>query len=233
MKKLLTLCLILLTITSCSSQSKGPERTRTLKVSDFSKLDLGSAFKINVERGNSYRVEVTGKEDDLDDLEYGVSRGKLHIGYKNSSWRKNRENVSVEITMPNLDGVDFSGACNAKVKGFRGGRGMDIDVSGASRVEMDFSADKVMVDLSGASRLTLSGRGENLEGEMSGASTFDGKDFPVKEANIDASGASRASVVASSALQADASGASSIRYSGSVSQVRSSSSGAGSVRREN
>ena len=136
-----------------------------------------------------------------------MSRGKLHIGYKNSSWRKNRENVSVEITMPNLDGVDFSGACNAKVTGFRGGRGMDIDVSGASRVEMDFSADKVMVDLSGASRLTLSGRGENLEGEMSGAST--------------------------SALQADASGASSIRYSGNVSQVRSSSSGAGSVRREN
>ena len=233
MKKLLTLCLILFTITSCSSQSKGPERTRTLKVSDFSKLDMGSAFKINVEQGSSYSVSVTGKEDDLDDLEYGVSRGKLHIGYKNSSWTKNRQNVQVEITMPNLDGVDFSGACNAKVAGFRRGRGMNIDVSGASRVEMDFTADKVFVDLSGASRLTLLGRGEILEGEMSGASTFDGKDFPVKEANIDASGASKASVVASSALQADASGASSIRYSGSVSQVRSSSSGAGSVRREN
>lgn len=233
MKKLLTLCLIFLTITACSSQSKGPERTRTLKVSDFSKLDMGSAFKINVEQGSSYRVTVTGREDDLDDLDYGVSRGKLHIGYKNNSWTKNRQSVEVEITMPNLDGVDFSGACNAKVQGFRGGRGMDIDVSGASRVEMNFSADKVFVDLSGASRLTLMGRGEMLEGEMSGASSFDGQDFPVKEANIDASGASKASVVASSALQADASGASSIRYSGSVSQVRSSSSGAGSVRREN
>lgn len=240
MKNLLTLCLIIFTVTacsfnvtSCSAQSKGPERTRPLKVSDFSKLDMGSAFKINVEQGSSYRVTVTGKEDDLDDLEYGVSRGKLHIGYKNNSWTKNRQSIQVEITMPNLDGVDFSGACNAKVKGFRNGRGMAINVSGASRVEMDFSADKVFVDLSGASRLTLMGRGENLEGEMSGASTFDGKDFPVKEANIEASGASNASVVASSALQADASGASSIRYSGSVNQVRSSSSGAGSVRREN
>ncbi len=233
MKKLLTFCLVLFTITACSSQSKGPERTRTLKVSDFSKLDLGSAFRINVEQGSNYRVTVTGKEDDLDDLDYGVSRGKLHIGYKNNSWKKSRQQVQVEITMPNLDGVNLSGACNAKVKGFRNGRGMDIDVSGASRVEMDFTADKVFVDLSGASRLTLIGRGENLEGEMSGASSFDGRDFPVKEANIDASGASKASVVASSALQADASGASNIRYSGSVSQVRSSSSGAGSVRREN
>ncbi|WP_373514986.1 head GIN domain-containing protein [Persicitalea sp.] len=233
MKKLLPFCFLLFVATSCSAQSKGPERTRTLKVSDFSKLDLGSAFKIDVERGSSYRVTVTGKEDDLDDLDYGVSRGRLHIGYRNNSWRKSRESVRVEITMPDLDGVNFSGACNAKVKGFRGGRGMNIDVSGASRVEMDFTADKVFVDLSGASRLVLIGRGDNLEGEMSGASTFDGKDFPVKEANIDASGASKASVVASSALQADASGASSIRYSGSVSQVRSSSSGAGSVRRAN
>lgn len=233
MKKLLALCLFLLALTSCDAQDRGPERTRTLKVSDFTKLDLGSAFKINVERGSSYRVSISGREGDLDDLDYGVSRGTLKIGYKNSSWTKNRKNVSVEITMPNLDGVDFSGACTAKVSGFRSGRGMNIDVSGASKVDMDFSAEKVFVDLSGASRLVLNGNADRLEGEMSGASTFDGKDFPVKEANIDASGASNASVVANNALQADASGASSIRYSGNVNQVRSSSSGAGSVRRGN
>ncbi len=231
MKQLLAFCLVLFTITSCASQDRGPERTRTLKVSDFNKLELGSAFKINVERGSNYRVTVTGREDDLDDLEYNVSRGTFRMGYKNKSWTKNRKAVSVDITMPNLDGVNLSGACNAKVSGFRGGRGMNIDVSGASRVDMDFTADKVFVDLSGASRLVLNGSADRLEGEMSGASTFDGKDFPVKEANIDASGASNASVVADNALTADACGASSIRYSGKVNQVRSSSSGAGSVRR--
>lgn len=233
MKKLLVFCLVLFAMTSCAAQDRGPERTRTLKVSDFSRLDLGSAFKINVERGSNYRVTITGQEDDLDDLEYDVSRGTFKMGYKNRSWTKNRKGVSVEITMPDLDGIDFSGACTAKVSGFQGGRSMDIDVSGASKVDMDFSAEKVSVDLSGASRLTLNGSADRLEGEMSGASTFDGKDFPVKEANIDASGASNASVVANNALQADASGASSIRYSGNVNQVRSSSSGAGSVKRRN
>lgn len=233
MKKLLTLSLLWLAVTSCSAQNKGPQTTRTLKVADFTKLSMGSAFKINVNQGSSFRVTVSGREADLDDLEYNVSRGTLKLGYKNSSWSRNREGVQVEVSMPALDGVDFSGASNAKVKGFRGSRGMDIDVSGASRVEMDFSADKVMVDLSGASRLTLMGKAETLQGEMSGASTFDGKDFPVREANLEASGASSASVVASSALQADASGASRIRYSGSVSQVRSSTSGASSISRSN
>lgn len=233
MKKLLTLSLLWFVAIACAAQNKGPQATRTLKVSDFTKLSMGSAFKINVEQGSSFRVTVSGREDDLDELEYNVSRGTLQLGYKNSSWSKNRESVQVEVTMPALDGVDFSGASHAKVKGFQGGRGMDIDVSGASKVEMDFSADKVMVDLSGASRLVLMGKAETLEGEMSGASTFDGKDFPVKEANLEASGASSASVVASSALQADASGASRIRYSGSARQVRSSTSGASSISRSN
>ena len=233
MKKILALSLIWFVVTACVAQDKGPQTTRTLKVSDFNKLSMGSAFKINVMQGSSFRVTVAGRENDLDDLEYNVSRNTLQIGYKNSDWRKNRESVQVEITMPALDGVDFSGASQAKVKGFRGGSRMDIDVSGASKVEMDFSADRVSVDLSGASRLSLMGKAETLEGDMSGASTFDGKDFPVREANLEASGASSASVVASSALQADASGASRIRYSGSASQVRSSTSGASSIRREN
>ena len=233
MKKLLTLSLIWLVVTACSGQSKGPQTTRTLKVADFTKLSMGSAFKINVEQGSSFLVTVSGREGDLDDLEYSVSRGTLKLSYKNTKWNRNREGVQVEVTMPSLDGVDFSGASTAKVKGFRGGRGMDIDVSGASKVEMDFSADKVRVDLSGASRLTLMGKAETLDGEMSGASTFDGKDFPVKEAKLEASGASSASVVSSSVLEADASGASRIRYSGSAKQVRSSTSGASSISRSN
>lgn len=230
MKKLVMLGLFWLTL---SALTYAQETTRTLKVLDFTKLSMGSAFKIDVKQGSSFRVTVSGKDDDLDDLEYGVNNNTLRIGYKNNSWRKNRETVRVSVTMPSLDGVDFSGASVAKVGGFEKGRGMAISVSGASKVVMDFTVDKVFVDLSGASRLTLLGRAEVLQGELSGASTFDGKDFPVKEADLEASGASSASVVANSSLRADASGASRISYAGSAREVRSSSSGASSIRRAN
>ena len=91
MKKLLILSLIWLTVTACSAQNKGPQATRTLKVSDFTKLSMGSAFKINVAQGSSFRVTVSGKEDDLEDLEYNVSRGTLKLGYKSTKWNRNRE----------------------------------------------------------------------------------------------------------------------------------------------
>jgi len=78
----------------------------------------------------------------------------------------------------------------------------------------------------------LTGQGDVLNGEVSGASSFKGRDFSSKVVNIEASGASSASVVASSAVHADASGASSVRYSGSAKDIHSSTSGASSVKRE-
>lgn len=208
------------------------EVSRTFNVSGFTKLDLGSAFKIDVKQGSNYQVIVTGKANDLDDLEYGVTRSTLRIGYKNNGWRKSRENVRVSITMPSLDGVDFSGASTASVRGFEGGS-MSVAVSGASRVEMNFSAKNVELDLSGASRVMFIGQATSLEGEISGASEFNGKQFPAQKVNLNASGASSASVIANSSLQVDASGASRISYAGKVRDVRSSTSGAGSVRRAN
>jgi hypothetical protein len=230
MKKLFTVSLFWLAF---SALAFAQETSRTLKVSDFTKLSMGSAFKIDVKQGGTYQVTVSGNKEDLDDLEYSASKGTRRVGYKDNNWKKSRQTVRINVTMPSLDGVNFSGACMAKVSGFSNGRGMNIDVSGASKVEMDFSADKVFLDLSGASRLTLRGKAEVLEGELSGASTFDCHDFPVREADLEASGASRASVVANSSLRADASGASRISYAGSAREVRSSSSGASSIRRAN
>lgn len=134
--------------------------------------------------------------------------------------------------MPNLHGVDFSGASTATVGKFSGVKNFDVEVSGASRVTMEVAAQKVSMDLSGASSLVLTGQCDVLNGEVSGASTFKGRDFPAKEVNIDASGASSAAVVASTTIHAEASGASSIRYSGNVKDIHSSTSGASSVKRD-
>jgi len=228
MKKFIVigLLIILATVTSFAQESKN------FSVSGFNKLALGSAFKIDVKQGNNFSVTASGRSEDLDDLESSVSDGTLKLKYKGNNWNKNRKAVNVSIIMPSLQGVSFSGASTANVAKFSGVKTMDIDVSGASRVTMELSAQKVALDLSGASSLVLTGQCDVLNGEVSGASTFKARDFPAKEVNIDASGASSAAVAANTTLHAEASGASSIRYSGSVKDIHSSSSGAGSVKRD-
>lgn len=228
MKKFIaaSLLIILATVTSFAQESKN------FSVSGFTKLALGSAFKVDVKQGSKFSVTASGRSEDLDDLESSITDGTLKLKYKGNNWNKNRKTVSVSITMPSLQAVSFSGASTANVAKFSGVKTMDIDVSGASRVTMELSAQKVALDLSGASSLVLTGQCDVLNGEVSGASTFKGRDFPAKEVNIDASGASSAAVAANTTLHAEASGASSIRYSGSVKDIHSSSSGAGSVKRD-
>ncbi|HEV7348811.1 head GIN domain-containing protein [Telluribacter sp.] len=229
MKKILFICVVWVASVAVAAA----DETRTYNLSNFSKLSMGSAFKIQVKQGSTYSVTASGQKQDLDDMEANVSNGTLRIRYKEQKWNNRRQTVNINITMPSLDAVDFSGACVANVSGFDSNKNMDIEVSGASRVTMDVTAAKVQLELSGASVLTLNGKAEVLNGELSGASVFRGNSFPVREANLGASGASKASVVANAALRADASGASSISYSGSAREVRSSTSGASSVRRMN
>lgn len=208
------------------------QETRKFSASGFTKLSMGSAFKIDVKQGNGFSIVATGRAEDLDDLESSVRSGTFHLGYKGNGWNKNRKMVEVTVVMPALDGVDFSGASKANVARFSGVKSMEIEVSGASQVTMSLNAPKVSVDLSGASSLVLNGEGDVLTGEVSGASSFKGREFSAKTVNIDASGASSAAVVASATVNAEASGASSIRYSGSAKDIHSSTSGASSVKRD-
>ncbi|WP_149240722.1 head GIN domain-containing protein [Dyadobacter sp. 32] len=231
MQRLFKFTLICLVV-AFTSWSAMAQQSRTFSVSGFNRLAMGSAFKIDVKQGASYSVTAEGRSEDLSDIESSVSGGELKLRYKNNGWNKNRKTVHVRITMPNLQGVDFSGATEVTVGRFSGVKNMDIEVSGASKVSMELAAQKVSMDLSGASSLVLVGKCDVLNGEVSGASSFKGKDFPAREVNIEASGASSAAVVASAAIHAEASGASSIRYSGDAKDIHSSTSGASSVKRQ-
>ncbi|CAG5071471.1 hypothetical protein DYBT9623_03472 [Dyadobacter sp. CECT 9623] len=221
---------VLLVAMTISAQA---QESKKFSVSNFNRLSMGSAFKVEVKQGSTFGVTATGRSEDLNDLEARVSGGELKLYYRGNGWSKNRKTVNVSITMPNLQGIDFSGASTANVAGFSGVKTMEIEVSGASKVNMDLKATKVTMELSGASSLVLNGSCDTLDGEVSGASSFKGSDFQTKEVNIDASGASSAAVYASNAVHAEASGASSVRYSGGAKDIHSSTSGASSVKRGN
>ena len=227
MKKLFLFALVCVLSTTVFAQEN-----RSFPVSGFDRLSMGSAFKIDVKQGKQYSLTATGESDDVKDLEAKVVSGVLRVGYKGNNWNKRRKTVNINIVMPSLEGVDFSGASKAVVNKFVGVKQMAIEVSGASQVTMDFSAPKVTFELSGASSLAITGQGDVLHGEVSGASSFKGESFPAKEVNIDASGASSAYVVASNTIHADASGASRVRYTGNAKDIHSNTSGASSVKRD-
>jgi hypothetical protein len=208
------------------------DEVRTFNVNGFDKVDIGSAFTIHVTQSSQFSVKASGRDEDLNDLEATVSGGSLKVRYKNSKWGwNNRKNVRIDVTMPQLRGMDFSGASTATVRGFKNQGNVSVEVSGASTANIDLDADRVSVDFSGASTVNLNGKATRMEGDVSGATTLKAYGLDTKQVVLEVSGASGASVLATERVSVQASGASSVRYRGGGS-VSVNASGASSVRRD-
>jgi hypothetical protein len=125
---------------------------------------------------------------------------------------------------------DIDGASNAKIDVT--GTSVMISESGASNFKGDVSSSKTSFDLSGASTTDVDGTAGNLTVDASGASNFKGGDLQAENCKIEATGASSASINVSKQIEATASGASSIHYSGGASITNLDVSGGSSVKKK-
>jgi hypothetical protein len=216
---------------SRSYDSDNGERI-TFDLSGFQSVDVGSIFNTEILSGSDWDVIISGRDRDLEDVVVKVTNGELNINFKKdiSRWDRNRKEVKVHITMPELLNLDLSGAAKSKIYGFDQHH-MDINLSGASVTEMDVNLTEANIELEGVSRLNLSGTGESLDAEVSGASNLNAEDFMVEYAVLNVSGASQARVHVNNELEIDASGGSSVRYSGDP-MIKSDRSSGSSIIKE-
>ncbi|MET3128559.1 hypothetical protein ABID42_003678 [Arcicella rosea] len=189
---------------------------------NFDQIKMGNGFHVNVIQGSSYRIEVIGDETDLDELNVYVRNGTLFAEYVN--YRNRRYNVVINITMPSLRMVDFSGASNSYIEGFSS-KNLNIYLSGSSQLKTELDAQNLFFDVSGASQLSMYGDGEKIIGTVSGASQVNNFNFITDEQNLDVSGASRVRVNTIRFLRVSASGGSNVRYRGNPTLERSTSGG--------
>jgi hypothetical protein len=212
-------------------QGSGDVVTRELDLAGFDKVDVSHAFAVDIREGESFSV-VVGVDDNLVEYLRVEKQGStLKIGLQPGRNYSNTH-ATAEVTMPELTGLDLSGASRGTTSGFKSSRDLNVDASGASRLSGDIEAGDARFDVSGASRVNLTGSAEDLVIDASGGSTMDLADFAVADANVEASGASDVTVNASDRLDVDASGASHVKYLGSPSLGTIDTSGASSVEPE-
>jgi Putative auto-transporter adhesin, head GIN domain len=201
---------------------------KDFSVRDFTRLSMGSAYKITVQEGSAFKVTATGDSKDIDDLKVVVKNEELQISYQNN--RSRRYLMEINITMPTLRGVNFSGAATSTVRNFDV-KDLDIDLSGASTINFDSKAQVISMKLSGASVANMTGTSQKVTADISGASDLNAFTNATEECALDLSGASRARVTVNKSLKVTASGASAVKYRGSPS-VEKNTSGASTVEKD-
>lgn len=179
-------------------------------LTDFNAIDVGGAFQVEIVAQQDFSVEVEADDNLLPMIRTEVDGGVLKI--ETDGRISPTKPIRIRISAPDINTMDISGVAAVTATGMKNA--------------------KTSVDLSGKSTLSISGQTDKLVVEISGASHLDAEELKAVDAVIDASGASRTKVNLTGDLRADASGASSIIYSGTPGDVEKSSSGAASISRK-
>jgi hypothetical protein len=209
--------------------------TKEFDITGFDQVDVSHAFIVDIAQGESFGVVLRVDDNVLDHLEVVKQGSTLKIGLETgTSLGFSTPGVTLEATvsLPELVGVELSGASHGKLSGFESSKSLDVNVSGASHLSGDITCGDAWFEVSGASQVRLSGSGSNVRINASGASIVDLADLPAADARVQVSGASKATVNASGRLDAEASGASTVFYLGEPTLGSVETSGASSIKRQ-
>jgi hypothetical protein len=227
------LLLVSLLLASCggSLRGSGDLETREYTFDDFTKVEIGHAFKVTITQSESYSVNVTVDDNVTHLLDVEKSGDTLKIRLTRTP-RLVDVTLQAEVAMPQLHGLTASGASRANVSGFSSTEALSFGVSGASAISGDITAGDARFELSGASTIELEGSAADLVADVSGASHLRLGDFVVTNADLQISGASDSTVNLSGRLDADLSGASKLRYIGEPTIGDVNTGGSSSIQKE-
>jgi hypothetical protein len=188
-------------------KGSGNIQTERRDVPSFTAIKAGGATNIEINVGEQQSVEVTTDDNLLELTKTYVKNDTLYIERRGNIWTTSP--LRIRITVPELKRFNLSGASRADVSNVR--------------------ADNFELELSGASKVNINGEAATFVADMSGASDLNAENFKTVKSVIEASGASKATVFVTDDLNADASGASKIYYAGNPKTVREDESGASKV----
>lgn len=191
-------------------EGSGNEKSEMRNLSGFKKIEAQGAVSLVVDAQKDFSVEIEADDNLLPLIKTEVSGDTLKISTEERISPKTK--ISVKISMPELASLNISGASKAEVANVK--------------------TDSLKLEASGASKINISGEANKLESDATGASSIDAESLMVTDANVKASGASNTTVSATTDLNADASGASKIYYTGEPKNLSPKSSGASSVKKK-
>ena len=203
--------------------------TRTFEVArEITHVEIEDSFVAEVSVGTAPSAAITIDDNLVSMLRVTQDGDTLVLDLDG---RVRDATLQANIVVSGLAAVAASGASQVSVRGT-----MSADVvlvaSGSSVIEgAVLDAETLEIDLSGASRIEASGAATRIQAQASGASELLLADVETDEASVEASGASSVEVWVNDELDARASGASSIAYRGDPPRVIVDSSGSSSVER--
>ncbi len=206
-------------------------------VDAFSRVHLKGVGKLIIKQSAEQKVEVEAEDYVLNRICTDVVDGRLVIDI-GRDWVERisagldflgANRIIINITVPQLDGLEISGAGDIEVGEFKS-KVFDLRMTGASNVVLtSLNAERLNADMPGAGKLELSGKVDEQIVSLTGAGNYAAHRLESRKARVNLTGVGSAQVWVTGELEVAITGVGSIEYYGNPS-VRQSVTMLGSVR---
>lgn len=210
-------------------RGSGTVITTERTVENFKGIDVSGALDVYLTQGNAISVKVETDDNLQDYIITEVKDNTLKLYTKPRISIKKMTKANIYITFVGLNNIDISGACKIVGENKLNFDQISMDLSGASKINMELDATQLNIDASGASNITFKGNVANMVADFSGAIDLYGDELIVKTLKFEGSGASNIKLQVTESLSADVSGATTLKYKGNPTTNSVSSSGASKI----
>lgn len=198
-------------------------------IKGFKAVSIKGAYDVYLKKGNSESVIIEADSNLMSIIETDLYDSILSI-FNTKNIIRSKE-LKLYITCPKLNSISFSGATELACDSGMEFKDLNINISGAGRIDMDMTLNYLNTIISGGAELNFRGKANTLDITITGAGNLNAPKFETQNCKIDISGFGRAKINVIKKLEVNISGAGKVDYSGNP-EVKQSITGAGKVRKK-
>lgn len=200
-------------------------------VGSFREISMSAPARLVVRQGTRESLTVKVDRRALPYVKTPLSGGRLSLELDDPRDQlRCVHELTFEVTVVNLSGLDVSGAGEVVLDGLRGQR-LSMDLGGAANVRMDrASLGDLDLSISGSVKMNASGQATRQTVRIAGTGHYAAERLTSQTAVVSISGTGHARVMARKDLDAAISGVGHIEYGGNP-RLRQRVSGTGSISR--
>lgn len=186
------------------------------KLSEFTKIDIESAGKINLIQGDDHTIVIEGPESIVEKINYSVSNGTLKVTLDRSFWQWFTEQSLpvMTITFKQLESLEFKGGTKLTMNDLKA-EDLTLDIQGGAEVIMNnLSAKSLDFAIKGGTDVEISGSVDLQKVRIEGGANYQAGDLRSLTVDLKAEGALDAKIWAVNELVLKLSGAYNVKYYG-------------------
>jgi hypothetical protein len=186
--------------------------TRTYQVQPFTKLYIEGTFKVVLEQGDRYGLQIKTDEDNFKYID--VQSNSETLSLKIIKKYFNFDDFELHITFKEIETLTIEGGIRLETLGYVDLKDFYLHVEGGALVNMNVKANRLKVFGQGGVKFELNGIADEFDASVSGAGYINASGLKTRSCDFRIEGVGAGSVFSTGSLHATISGVGKIRYKG-------------------